>query len=120
MAEKSFYCAAKTANQKATHGAYRAARKKGETINETMLRELREETGYSARPKELNYFTKIFVKFPDYDFVYHIFHLQINVLPEVKINPGEHKAFTWASPADALKMDLIEDLDNCIKLFYGF
>jgi len=102
-----------------TWGIPSGKKEKGETAADAMARELNEETGYSAKPGELNYFKKIFVKFPDYDFVYHIFHLQPDALPEVKINPGEHKSFIWTNPASALKMNLIGDLDNCIKLFYN-
>jgi 8-oxo-dGTP pyrophosphatase MutT (NUDIX family) len=103
-----------------TWGIPSGKKKKNETINKAMLRELYEETGYPARFSELSHFKEIFVKFPSYDFIYHIFHLQLGILPKVKINPDEHKAFTWATPDNALKMNLIEDLDNCIKLFYGF
>jgi len=36
----------------------------------------------------------------------------------VKINFREHKGFTWASPQDGLKLDLIKDEDVCFKLVY--
>ena len=35
-----------------------------------------------------------------------------------QINKGEHKDFKIIPPGEALKMDLIEDEDSCIKLFY--
>jgi len=38
--------------------------------------------------------------------------------PEIKINPEEHKSYIWRKPIDALKENLIEDLDVCIKMFY--
>jgi hypothetical protein len=36
----------------------------------------------------------------------------------VKINFDEHKGFTWVRPADALKMDLLQDEDACIMKDY--
>ena len=36
----------------------------------------------------------------------------------VKIDFNEHKGFTWVTPSDALKMDLLKDEDSCIKLIY--
>ena len=37
----------------------------------------------------------------------------------VRINFKEHKGFTWMTPADALKMDLITDEDTCFEIVFG-
>ena len=47
-----------------------------------------------------------------------MFYKQFNSQPEVIINPDEHKIYTRKTPIEALKLDLIKDLDECIKLFY--
>lgn len=83
-----------------------------------IARELGEETGLALSPENFSYFGKVYVRYPDYDFVYHIFHARQDRKPDVVINPKEHKNYAWVSPADSLKMDLIQDLDACIKLFY--
>lgn len=90
----------------------------GEKILDTMVREIREETGLEIPPSQLSYFGKIYVKFPTYDFVYHMFDTKLANQPTVSINNIEHKDFTWVTIAEALKMPLIPDLDKCIKLFY--
>lgn len=36
----------------------------------------------------------------------------------VKINFDEHKGFTWVTPSDSLKMDLLQDEDPCFRLIY--
>jgi mutator protein MutT len=87
-----------------------------ETLKQAIKRELEEETGIKA--KKLKYFRKVFVRYPDYDYVYHIFSMKA-VDGKVTINDKEHKNFTWIEPENALKMNLIQDLDGCIKLFYG-
>lgn len=52
-------------------------------------------------------------------FVYHAFRTQLQGNPEsVRINFDEHKGFTWVTPADALKMDLLLDEDACIMKDY--
>jgi len=58
------------------------------------------------------------VRFPDYDFIYHIFHEVLDELPEVSINPGEHKDFQWVEPAKTLGLPLMMDEDACIKMFF--
>jgi 8-oxo-dGTP pyrophosphatase MutT (NUDIX family) len=90
----------------------------GETPEVAMLRELFQETGFVADRTKIYYLKKLFVRYPAYDFVYYIFDLKLDNEPIIKINPGEHKSFQWLSPTQALKIDLIEDLDGCISLSY--
>ncbi len=90
----------------------------GEHILETMVRETQEETGFILPPRQLSYFGKIYVKYPDYDFIYHIYQTKLDQRQKVAINHKEHKDFKWISPENALNMPLIQDLDACIKLFY--
>ena len=90
----------------------------GETPNLAILREIFQEVGLNVSEEEMSYFQRVFVRYPNYDFIYHIYHLQLRNKPVVKINPEEHKAFKWVSPANALEINLILDLDACIKMFY--
>ncbi|MBU1252175.1 MAG: NUDIX hydrolase [Nanoarchaeota archaeon] len=90
----------------------------GEIVLNTIMREIQEETGFALPPSKISYFDKVYVKYPGYDFVYHIFHACLDHKRKVSINPKEHKDFKWTSPKNALKMPLIQDLDTCIKLFY--
>lgn len=90
----------------------------GENILESMIREIHEETGFLLPSSQISYFKKVFVKYPDIDFIYHIYHTVLNQKPSVIINNAEHKDFKWVSPKNALKMSLIQDLDACINLFY--
>lgn len=90
----------------------------GEVISKAILREIFEETGIKLSHEEINYFDRVFVRYPTYDFVYHIFYAKFEKNPEISIDTREHKNFKWVTPKEALKMPLIQDLDNCIKLFY--
>ncbi len=90
----------------------------GEEIQDAMVRELFEETGIKVKSQKIKYNSKHFVRYLDYDFIYHIFHLPVKEIPEVIIRPEEHKSYTWQTPQEALLMNLIQDLDSCIKLFY--
>ncbi|PIQ91297.1 MAG: hypothetical protein COV70_04415 [Parcubacteria group bacterium CG11_big_fil_rev_8_21_14_0_20_39_22] len=83
-----------------------------ESLFSGILREIQEETGFFALEKDLLYFRKVFVKYPDYDFLYHIFSVSLPSKPKVVINPDEHKDFVWKDPRDALKINLIRVLMN--------
>lgn len=87
-----------------------------EKIREAMTREGKEETQIDLNDAE--YFDKRYVRYPEYDFIYHMFSKRFTNKPNVTINPNEHKNYTRKKPEEALKVDLIRDLDECIKLFY--
>ena len=90
----------------------------GENILETIAREIQEEIGFILPSSQLSYFEKVYVKYPDYNFVYNIYHTKLDEKQKIIINNKEHKDFKWISPKNALDMSLIQDLDACIKLFY--
>lgn len=62
----------------------------------------------------------VYIEYNENDhFVYHMFRTRLIDNPEaVKINFNEHKGFTWVTPADGLKMDLLQDEDPCFRLVY--
>ncbi len=90
----------------------------GEPLFDAIIREIKEETHLKTSLESLSYLRQVFVRYPDYDFVYHIFRSTLDREPKVKINLKEHKAFRWVAPAESLSMNLIGGLDECIKLFY--
>ena len=90
----------------------------GETNEAALFREVFEETKLKLSPESLKYFKTTYVKYREYDFVYHIYHYQYESKPEVVIDMKDHKAYCWITPRDALCLPLIEDEDVCIKLFY--
>lgn len=90
----------------------------GETPEIALLREIKEETGILLDKEILNFLTKICVRHSDYDFVYHMYRANLENAPEVKINPQEHQDYIWKTPERALEMNLVTDLDECIKMYY--
>ncbi|MEI6479991.1 MAG: NUDIX hydrolase [bacterium] len=92
---------------------------KGEDLLTAIIREINEETGISAESHQFKYFDKFYVRYPDYDFTYHIFHLPVETKPTLNINPNEHKDSIWKTPQESLELDLIQDEDFCIQAFYN-
>ena len=91
----------------------------GETPLQAIIRELKEETSYIvAEEKKLLYFGKVYVRHPEHDFVYHIFHLPLGDKPKIILDPKEHQNFQWVTPKESLKIDMVTDQDTCVKLFY--
>jgi 8-oxo-dGTP pyrophosphatase MutT (NUDIX family) len=90
----------------------------GESPVEALAREIFQETKINLPQEKLHYFRKLYVRYPNYDFVYHMFHSTLEKPKKVIINPKEHKGSLWASPKNALFLPLIQDEDLCIRMFY--
>ncbi|MBS0649251.1 MAG: NUDIX hydrolase [Verrucomicrobia bacterium] len=94
---------------------------KGEPLMDAIIREVYEETGFHLDKEKIHYIGKLFIKVPNFDFEYHMIQYmpQIENPQDVKINFKEHKGFTWVTPRDALKYNLITDEDICFELVFG-
>ena len=88
-----------------------------ENPEQAIIREVAEETSLVI-PTAPSFFGTYYVQFPEYDFVYHIFHQQVPNDSRVQISKKEHQEFRWVMPEDALAMDLIMHQDDCTKFFY--
>ena len=86
----------------------------GETAVQAMHREGKTQINLTG----ITYIGKVFVRYPEYDFTYHMFHKKFTTQPHVTINPSEHKDYIRKTPKQSLGLNLIQDLDECIKLFY--
>lgn len=89
---------------------------KNETILQAAIREVKEETGLDISQQSIEALEPVYIEWPgNYHFVYYAFRTELVGDPSaVKINFKEHKGFTWVTPADALKMDLLLDEEPCI------
>jgi 8-oxo-dGTP diphosphatase len=90
----------------------------GESEKLAVLREVKEETGIALNNDSVKHSKKVFVRYPDYDFVFDIFKSEIKNFPDVVLSKEEHKDFRWVTPNEALSLDLILDEDECIKITY--
>lgn len=101
-----------------TWGVPAGKRDNDETLFQAIIREIREETGIELSCQEVEYYKKVFVRYANYDFIYHIFHVELKTPIKVILNKNEHKNFQWLTPQQALEINLIEDLEVCIEIFY--
>jgi mutator protein MutT len=93
---------------------------KNETPLQAVIRETKEETGLDISNYFIETLKPVFIEYDEKNhFVYRAFRTQLQGDPSsVRINFSEHKGFTWVSPTDALKMDLLQDEDVCIRKDY--
>lgn len=91
---------------------------KDEAREDALLREIREETGLNLSPEEVKFITTVYVRYPDLDFIYHMYQRKFEERPEITIDSREHKGFQWITPLNALTLPLIQDEDPCIRLVY--
>jgi 8-oxo-dGTP pyrophosphatase MutT (NUDIX family) len=91
----------------------------GEQPQQAISREVGEETGIHASPEQFQLEKKTYIKYPEYDYIYYIFKLNLAELPQIALDPNEHQAYQWVSPDEGLALEnQMEDLDTCIKLCY--
>ena len=91
---------------------------KEESIHEAIAREIHEELSLEIEKDKLAFSMTTYVKYPEYDFIYHIFSTSLENIPEIILNPNEHKNYFWITPKEALAFDLIPGEAECIKLHY--
>lgn len=102
-----------------TYGVPAGKAQENENPRDTVIREIKEETGIEVIGNELE-FQQIFnVKYREYNFEFHLFHLYLTTKPTVIINKEEHTKYIWISPTDALELPLIEDEDNVLKEIFN-
>lgn len=90
----------------------------GESIEAAIRRELHEKTG-SRPPWPPIFRQRLFVRYPEYDFVYHVFQLTLRRKISVVLNPVEHQESRWVSPRDALELALVREMDWVVRDFFG-
>lgn len=92
-----------------------------ETLIDEIAREVFEETGIQLDLEYVHYIGKLYIRVPNFDFIYHMvtYQKEIENPGDVKINFNEHKGFTWVTPKDALSMDLMTDEDTCFEIVFG-
>ena len=89
----------------------------GETEIETVIREIKEETGIRLSARKINYKTKLFVRYPELDFNLIFYTHELQKQPTIKLKKEESLDFIWIKPADALnKLPLVKGNDYCLRL----
>lgn len=94
-------------------------REKNESLAEAMSRELYEETQLQIPGSELLYVKTTFVRYPKFDFLYHLFRFHTNESKiDIKINKEEHRSFQWLTLSDAVKLKLTPGIEEALRVVF--
>ncbi len=89
----------------------------GESDEEAMLREIKEETGYEAAPKELELLGIYTWEFPDLHLEFPTYRIRLQKPINVKHRSDEHLNFKWVTAKECYAMpDLIRGFHELLKL----
>lgn len=92
---------------------------KGETADQALIRELKEEIGLDVSALPLDYCRSVYVRFPHIDFILHLYRIQLGELPDLKIASAEHRGYCWVTPDEAFCLPLIPGGEECVALVFG-
>jgi 8-oxo-dGTP pyrophosphatase MutT (NUDIX family) len=83
-----------------------------------MRREIGEETGIITTELGLLHVSEMYVRYPEFDFIFHVFKLNFTEKPQTRVSLREHKEHRWVTPCEALNLELMRDEDAVIEYFY--
>lgn len=91
----------------------------GEDPEEALVREVYEETGITLDKGRLGPPRTWYVVWPDSSFVWTVFRVGMDGDELITLRADEHEAYQWATPREALDIELIEDQDETFIQLYG-
>lgn len=90
----------------------------GETIIESLIREVFEETNIVLPKEKLEFVQKIYIHYPEFNFEHNIFKISLPEVPASFKISNEHQSAKWVTKQEALKMDLIPAEYECFELAF--
>ena len=88
---------------------------KGESVEEALKREVKEETGLEADMKSIKFIKFFNVKYDEFTFSFEVYNWYVDEKPQIRINRSEHKSYIWIKPQKALELDLVKDQDSVLR-----
>lgn len=106
-------------DQSHTWGIPGGKAEKGEKPEQTVIRELKEETAIQIDTKNLTYHGSRYARIPNWDYIVHIYHVHLQEKPIVQIDSKEHTAYEWVSLHAFKLMPLLKGQAEVFDIIYG-
>jgi 8-oxo-dGTP diphosphatase len=88
----------------------------GETDNDAIIREIREETGYRATDEELEFLGNHIFRIPNLEVTFPTFRIMLQKPLQVVHSEQEHTAYRWVTPEECCGMpNLIYGLKDLLE-----
>lgn len=92
----------------------------GEQPADAAIREMFEETGVTLKPFEIIPHKSVYISYPKYDFIYHMFRVYLSAFPEkIVLREREHKKFAWLTKEEIFKLPLMPGAKECFLAAAG-
>lgn len=82
----------------------------------TAIRELKEETGIEVGLNSLSYLGKFYVRYPNGDFIFHLFETELQGNHTIITLSSEHQSYGFYALHELGALPLTPGLDECIEL----
>lgn len=90
---------------------------KGETPEETVRRELFEETGICVGCSAIQNLGVLYIRKPHVQYVYHLFRIALDQKPEVRLS-NEHQQYIWASVQELESLPLMAGAYAALRKYW--
>lgn len=77
-----------------------------EDLLDSLIREIKEETGICISNQNILFIESLLVKRDDMSFIYHMYKLTLDKRPSILLN-DEHTDYIWVTYKEALELDLV-------------
>ena len=90
----------------------------GESSDEAIVRELKEETGIELLKYDVEHIGQLDIEYEALIVEFIVFYKKFDDAPSIKLDPNEHTTHRWITPTEALRLDnLMLDVDKIIEEF---
>jgi 8-oxo-dGTP diphosphatase len=90
----------------------------GETPGQAVRREIAEETGIELAEERFDFFKTAYVRYPDYDFIFHMYSARLEAEPSLVVSLSEHQEARWMTPEEALSSALVMGNEVLVREFF--
>ena len=86
---------------------------KGETPTQAIVREIKEEIDVTISEEKLTYCRPVYVRFPEKDFILHLFRFEFEEPPALHLDLEENSDYRWVPYEEVFELSLIPGGKEC-------